>query len=723
MGIPWLSLCSLVLLTTGQCTTHGYIDKTESHFRYWQYISLNGTSPLLFQNVRDVMKDGTLEKTQINRGTHAESRDEIVSSRWLSLSPPLELTSETVENSKCREDSEKFVRHLKRMDVWALKMHDSSGKVPSGLLNGNINQFGDFDQCLDVDEPQVNIKGKYCLVYFQIHNRESQVESSQLSKAFDLLHSHFFFRSKLTDPGHRVPRFSTLNWGFCIPHTCAHSDLQSHLEGIVNRYTNGTGFDVEIKVESEMCQQRKPFKVSASFLTVSCFFGFVIFVTALATLLDVFRTTKEKSNGLDSFLRCFSLKRNVRTLVNVSRSEDDVQSVHGVRMLNALMLVLCHKSMALFFIPYSNRTSMVEKLSQPWSIIARIASLYTDSFIMLSGLLTSYSFLRTLNRTGKLDLRSEYLNRLIRIVPPLAAIILLCTFILPEMGSGPQWNLTVSHHADKCKRNWWRNLLFVHNYFGFENMCLTHTHHMGIDSQLFFLSPLLVYVLFKWPVYGTSLLVGMAATSTMARYSATVEKNLSFFIYPGISVSRMFDTANYSYIIPFHRLTSYVIGIFFGFLLRQYGKSCRVKSSYLRIGWTVTLTFLSYVLVKAYDMNRPEYVYDSMDAGVYAALAPIAWCLLVGWIIFVSHMGCGGTLGKLTSSKYYLIWTRLSYSVYLTQFPIFFFNVGLQKHPQQYSIFLLVNVLEYLSILLASVMLTLLFDLPFVNLKKLLIQR
>lgn len=57
-----------------------------------------------------------------------------------------------------------------------------------------------------------------------------------------------------------------------------------------------------------------------------------------------------------------------------------------------------------------------------------------------------------------------------RIVPPLAAIILLCTFILPEMGSGPQWNLTVSHHADKCKRNWWRNLLFVHNYFGFENM-------------------------------------------------------------------------------------------------------------------------------------------------------------------------------------------------------------------------------------------------------------
>ena len=57
---------------------------------------------------------------------------------------------------------------------------------------------------------------------------------------------------------------------------------------------------------------------------------------------------------------------------------------------------------------------MVEKLSQPWSIIARIASLYTDSFIMISGLLTSYSFVKTLNKTGKLNLKSEYLNRLIR---------------------------------------------------------------------------------------------------------------------------------------------------------------------------------------------------------------------------------------------------------------------------------------------------------------------
>lgn len=57
---------------------------------------------------------------------------------------------------------------------------------------------------------------------------------------------------------------------------------------------------------------------------------------------------------------------------------------------------------------------MVEKLSAPWSIIARMASLYTDSFVMISGLLTSYSITKNIKRTGNLNLKSEYLNRLIR---------------------------------------------------------------------------------------------------------------------------------------------------------------------------------------------------------------------------------------------------------------------------------------------------------------------
>lgn len=113
---------------------------------------------------------------------------------------------------------------------------------------------------------------------------------------------------------------------------------------------------------------------------------------------------------------------------------------------------------------------MTEHLVQPWSVLARAASLYTDPFIMISGILTAYSFVRTMRTKKRLDLWSEFLSRYLRIVPLLAVIVLLSTFVLPELGSGPQWNLTVTSHANKCKDTWWRNFLFIHNYFGFENM-------------------------------------------------------------------------------------------------------------------------------------------------------------------------------------------------------------------------------------------------------------
>lgn len=57
---------------------------------------------------------------------------------------------------------------------------------------------------------------------------------------------------------------------------------------------------------------------------------------------------------------------------------------------------------------------MAENLGQTWSVVARAASLYTDPFIMISGILTSYSFIKTLKKNQSLDLKKEYSNRLLR---------------------------------------------------------------------------------------------------------------------------------------------------------------------------------------------------------------------------------------------------------------------------------------------------------------------
>lgn len=52
---------------------------------------------------------------------------------------------------------------------------DSTAKIPAGLLRGNVNQFGDFDQCLGIStrvkisEQIIKIQGKYCLATVDLH--------------------------------------------------------------------------------------------------------------------------------------------------------------------------------------------------------------------------------------------------------------------------------------------------------------------------------------------------------------------------------------------------------------------------------------------------------------------------------------------------------------------------------------------------------------------------
>lgn len=190
--------------------------------------------------------------------------------------------------------------------------------------------------------------------------------------------------------------------------------------------------------------------------------------------------------------------------------------------------------MAMFYVPYSNRTSMIESLGKPWTVLARAASLYTDPFLCLSGMLTAYSLIGKLQKNGKINILKEYASRYFRIMPPLAFLILFCTFILPLMGSGPQWNLVVTHHAGICKENWWRNLLFIHNWFGFSKMCLTHSHHIGIDMELFWLSPFFIIALWKWPKKGLIVISSLAVLSTIARYYVTYAYDLSNYISFGI---------------------------------------------------------------------------------------------------------------------------------------------------------------------------------------------
>jgi hypothetical protein len=65
--------------------------------------------------------------------------------------------------------------------------------------------------------------------------------------------------------------------------------------------------------------------------------------------------------------------------------------------------------------------------------------------------------------------------------------MIICTKYLPGMSYGPMWNMVITRHSDLCYKNWWKNILYVQNLFGFKNMvkvfrAVLTNHIVQIDS-------------------------------------------------------------------------------------------------------------------------------------------------------------------------------------------------------------------------------------------------
>lgn len=76
-------------------------------------------------------------------------------------------------------------------------------------------------------------------------------------------------------PGHRLPKFSTLYWGVCVPSSCGPDDVASAAGSTAQKFQ-----DVEVLVESDMCQVKRIPKSSTDFDWVR--FWVAIFILSMS---------------------------------------------------------------------------------------------------------------------------------------------------------------------------------------------------------------------------------------------------------------------------------------------------------------------------------------------------------------------------------------------------------------------------------------------------------
>lgn len=224
--------------------------------------------------------------------------------------PQLIRTSQMVELSgSCSYDMLRMALALRQFEPWALRMIDSSGKLPEGIFEGSFTALGSYDECLSTvfasapggssassaaqsspgessssnqaPDNSAATQGKYCLVnvspflppkppvdrvereFQEEANRRNYTKDDQFSRL-----SPMFYYMKF-----RI--------GVCIPSTCLDSDMAN--------ISNALSSSLRLNITIPHCKVKQSLPITGHQLAGGIVFGLVVSMVIVATLVDCFR--------------------------------------------------------------------------------------------------------------------------------------------------------------------------------------------------------------------------------------------------------------------------------------------------------------------------------------------------------------------------------------------------------------------------------------------------
>ncbi|CAH2232729.1 jg5352 [Pararge aegeria aegeria] len=336
------------------------------------------------------------------------------------------------------EECEKQMIFLKSNDTRLYgRFLDTGMRTPRSLSKMNSVDLGDYHACLEIVETRVDMNIQGNPKGFAVGNRNNLIRSEA---------------GDATSQG-------SLSVAICIPKVCTSQEF-------TNRHFNLSA--VGFKFEEQFCRlpNDKPW-VPVDYVAIAIF-SFIALLTLLGTLYDVIHT--------------FVLKTD-KNSTNIY--------IHGVRSLSMLWIILGHSySMPNFNLNLIDGLQWVNSVSAVWIFTALSA---VDTFFFMAGVLLVYTSVGKMSGTKFLkNLHVFYLNRLLRMFPLLAALILLEASVFHRMVDGPYW-VAVARNAERCRTYWWTTLLHVQNYVNPSDLCIGHSWYIAIDIQLHIVSPLVLF--------------------------------------------------------------------------------------------------------------------------------------------------------------------------------------------------------------------------------------
>ncbi|XP_035213460.1 uncharacterized protein LOC118187364 isoform X2 [Stegodyphus dumicola] len=450
-----------------------------------------------------------------------------------------------------------------------------------------------------------------------------------------------------------------------------------------------------------------------------------------ASLMDnpelgvVIHSKKSDDSVAKRILLCFSAICNGEKILDTRVSEGQLLSIHGIRFLSLIWVILGHTYISSVSIIGNRLDALKDMDTFPFQVLLQ-APFSVDSFFLLSGFLLTYLFLKeAAKRNGKINWLYFYVHRFWRLTPAYMVIVFFYMFVFKYLGSGPFWE---DKHCDNSHSDWWKYLLYINNFIPINQMCVGWSWYLANDMQFYLISPLFLYPLWRWPKIGfgvlVSLLLATWTTTGVLSYKydlipmfvgATKTKDLEAY------AKKMWDSFDLIYDKPYCRIAPYLIGVFLGIALYKVNSRKNFLNWWQQVtGWALASFFSLSVVFGLYHVQMSR-----LTSLFYNSLCRSSFSLGLAWLIFACETGHGGFVAKFLSWKFWIPLSRLTYCAYLVH-PILIHGYYMSYQTALYFTEL-VTVTNFMGFMVMSYgiafLFSLVFESPLMNLEKLIIKR
>ncbi|XP_044737108.1 nose resistant to fluoxetine protein 6-like isoform X2 [Chrysoperla carnea] len=620
------------------------------------------------------------------------------------------LQSESNRSELCANQTKLLYHAVYNSELWAERIIDASAKFPNGITKFHLWDFGYFDECIQVNEPTVSIKGKYCLTTVTIPENDFEKQTILKNKEIST-----FAEKIMANNNNSFTNIMNVMWAICVPDGCTAKEVEDHLNTFA-------GIDI-FKLDETECQTIDTYrsKLNTGDWLVIAIFTILCIIMLVSTIYDVYLYYAKKEKYHPIFI-AFSWFTNFQKLTEISHNPDILPCLNGIRFLSMLWIIYGHQTEQMFSPFTANLLDFYQWRAKFFSMLLIGFSVSVDSFFLLSGCLVMYGFLKMQAKKIPFNIPVFYLHRYIRLTPSYAATIVFMLTFYRFMGSGPLWDPENSN--ENCKTYWWAALLYIQNYVA-AKPCVQVSWYLQVDMQFYIFAPMLLVPIAKWPKITNYLLSSLVIIFVII--PTMVAWKYSFLALEKVQFNGDFDPV-YDHIYyrqPYTRAAPWLLGLLLGHILfNNKNKKIIINKMLVTFLWIISIGIMLYTIFGFYHEAQPDYEYDRVFNSLFIGLHRVAWAAGLSWIIFACIHGYGGPVNWFLSLPLFQVLSRLTYSIFLTHFWLQIAHKNSTQMPYIFSNMHLWYLVcgNLLTTLIISVFWTLTFEAPFVVLDNLLIK-